>query len=715
MRILKNIFSAIIFVILITPCIKISFADNYQTKNSFLSANQIEYHNEISLISAIGDVEIINGSDILKADKISYDMESDKILATGNVSLEDKNNNIFFSDKMELQGDLKKAVIKNFTSLLSDGSRLSANTITRDSNEGDKLEKITFTRCEPCKEDKNDKPIWQLRALKSERNVEKGLIAYQNVLFDVFGLPILYIPYISHADPSTKAKSGLLSPKFNNNTVFGFSYSQPYYIALSKNNDLTLTPTITTNEGPILETEYRKLRAKGSTFINHSITRGSHTNIDGKESNKIRGHIEVKVAERLNSNWVAGINAIRASDFSYIGRYKIKNIGENNLVQKAYLNGRYKNLYTNIKTMYFQPLDAFKSNRHVPLILPDISLIWNEKYNNGVSREVKLHSAMIAKGDASNMQKMSLETNWSKKNIFSSGQLLDLNFSIRGDIYKNKKTDNSRTIGEKGSHTSFRAIPKIDIKWSFPFINYESKKITIIEPIIQTIISPKGGNPDKIHNLDSIDIELNDLNLFSSNRFSGYDKIEEGSRINFGIKSDIITKNIGSLKTLIGRSYSPLKPQNEKIDGTGLNKKLSDIVGHIIYNYEESLSLSYKFRKNSLISQRDTLSMNFNSTNFSTNIDYTMIKDDPVPSQSLISEQLHLNLTWRVNDNWSANISQRRDLKDSNYGNATHSKGYLEYKNECIIIRLSADRQHGELIDIPDTTEYSLNFKLVSF
>ena len=88
MRIIKNIFSAIIFITLITLCIKISFADNYQTKNSFLSANQIEHHNEISLISAIGDVEIINGSDILKADKISYDMESDKILATGNVSLE---------------------------------------------------------------------------------------------------------------------------------------------------------------------------------------------------------------------------------------------------------------------------------------------------------------------------------------------------------------------------------------------------------------------------------------------------------------------------------------------------------------------------------------------------------------------------------------------------------------------------------------------------
>ena len=107
--------------------------------------------------------------------------------------------------------------------------------------------------------------------------------------------------------------------------------------------------------------------------------------------------------------------------------------------------------------------------------------------------------------------------------------------------------------------------------------------------------------------------------------------------------------------------------------------------------------------------------MYLHSNTISTNIDYTMIRDDPVPSQNLISEQLQMALTWKINESWSTNIFQRRDLKDSNYGNATHSKGYLEYKNECIIIRLSAERTHGQLIDIPDTTEYSLNFKLISF
>ena len=203
-----------------------SFANDLLTKNSFLSADTIEYHDEISLMSAVGNVEIINGPNILQADRISYDMKSDKILAIGNVSFQDESKNKYFSDKMELQGDLKKGIIKNFSSLLNDGSRLSANIIIRDSVQGDKLEKITFTRCEPCENQNNEKPIWQLRALKSERNVDQGIISYRNVLMDVYGIPVLYIPYISHADPSTKQKSGLLSPRFNSNTIFGLIFER---------------------------------------------------------------------------------------------------------------------------------------------------------------------------------------------------------------------------------------------------------------------------------------------------------------------------------------------------------------------------------------------------------------------------------------------------------------------------------------------------------
>ena len=74
---------------------------------------------------------------------------------------------------------------------------------------------------------------------------------------------------------------------------------------------------------------------------------------------------------------------------------------------------------------------------------------------------------------------------------------------------------------------------------SYPVISRHKQNYILIEPIIQGFIAPKGGNPDSIHNLDSIDLELSDYNLFSSNRFAGLDRIEEGSRINLGMKYNI--------------------------------------------------------------------------------------------------------------------------------------------------------------------------------
>ena len=718
MKLLHNFITKIkIFIVFLIIFNNFSYAEEIQTKNSFLTANYIEYHNEISLISAIGDVEIINGIQVLRADKVTYDQVNDYILAEGNVSLNDSKDNIFFSDKMELQGDLKKGVIKNFNSILSDGSSLSASLIIKDDINGNELEKVIYTKCKPCEDDKTEPPIWQLRALKSKQNIEDGIIAYENVILDVYGLPIFYIPYISHADPSIKKSSGLLSPKLTNNTIFGFSYSQPYYYALSNHNDLTITPTMTSNEGPIIETKYRSFRSKGSSLIKTSFTRGSHTNIDGKESNKFRGHVDFKIAERVNKTWTVGLNAIRASDFSYINRYNMGNDSNSHLTQRIYIAGNNKDYYAKIEGMYFQPLDAFKSNRNVPLILPSIKMVWHKDYNNGVLRKINLDSSMITKPDASNSQKILLKASWKKNKITTSGHVFKTIFSSRADFYRNKKTDNSKVIGKLGTHTKFRAIPKLETMWSFPIIGYFENKVVLIEPIIQGIIAPKGGNPDTIHNLDSIDLELSDYNLFSSNRFVGTDRVDEGSKVNFGFKTALELNDHGELTTIIGRSWNLLRPQNEYISGTGLSKKLSHLVGNIIYDSKNSIVLGYHFRRETLNlrSQRDTLTVAVDANPIMANIDYTMVRDDPVPTQSMLSEQASISLSWNITDNWSTNIRQNRDLRNSNWGNALNSYGYIEFKNECIIIRLQAERKHQNLVDVPDTNEYSLNFNLVGF
>ena len=716
-RFILKFLLSLFFVILLNTK---SFSEIISDSGSFLSANQIEYHEELSMISAIGDVEVINANEILRARELTYDFKSDIILAKGKVSLKTKEGDILYADTMELKGNLKSGVIKNFSSILNDGSRLSASKIIRDIENGDRLEKVIYTKCEICEDSPDEFPIWQLRALKSKRNVEEGRIEYNHVILDAYGFPLFYFPAISHSDPSIKKSSGFLSPKFKNNSVLGPTFTQPYYYVLSESSDITFMPTMTYNEGPILGANYRKLGSKSSTFISGSFTKGSMQKTQGEEedSSKLRGHININSVERISKKWIAGINFIRATDSTYLPRYRLENIGSSGtLTQRVHFSGYEEGFFSEIEGLYFQPMDASKSNRHVPLIFPNTKTLWTNVDQEGFAREIALNTTSIARASGSNSQRISLESKWTKERILDSGHIITTQISGRTDLYRDRKTDLSQTSGDPGSNKNIRLVPKLETTWRLPSKGDLLNKTILLAPIVQGIISPNGGTPNSIINNDSMDIEISHANLFSD-KFAGLDRIESGPRINFGFKTNLDLDFYGKIYSLIGRSWRP-KPQIDFTKGTGLSEKLSDLVGNLRYNIKESFNLDYSFRRDSLNlrSQRDTLSLGLNIYPFSSNLSYTMVREDPNPSPTApsSSEQALASLNLAITDNWSTNIRQSRDFIGSNFGDAIYSRASIGYVDECIHVVLSAERQHRDAVDVPDATTYSVTFHLVGF
>ena len=51
----------------------------------------------------------------------------------------------------------------------------------------------------------------------------------------------------------------------------------------------------------------------------------------------------------------------------------------------------------------------------------------------------------------------------------------------------------------------------------------------------------------------------------------------------------------------------------------------------------------------------------------------------------------------------------------TNYGDAIFSKASIQFLNECIKISISAERNHRDMIDVPDATTFSITFELVGF
>ena len=94
-----------------------------------------------------------------------------------------------------------------------------------------------------------------------------------------------------------------------------------------------------------------------------------------------------------------------------------------------------------------------------------------------------------------------------------------------------------------------------------------------------------------------------------------------------------------------------------------------------------------------------------------------MVRDDPNPSSNVPSnsEQTLVSINWNISDNWSTNLTQSRDFVGTNFGDAIFSRAGIQYLNECIKISISAERNHRDMVDVPDATTFSITFELVGF
>src|SRR3546814_6416493 len=88
-------------------------------------------------------------------------------------------------------------------------------------------------------------------------------IFYRDARMEILGVPLIWLPRMSHPDGSGASGSGLLVPDVRISRVNGVELSFPYYLSLSQSHDLTVTPHVYTEVLPALEVEYRRMTSMG--------------------------------------------------------------------------------------------------------------------------------------------------------------------------------------------------------------------------------------------------------------------------------------------------------------------------------------------------------------------------------------------------------------------------------------------------------------------
>src|SRR6266849_6655559 len=146
-----------------------------------------------------------------------------------------------------------------------------------------------------------------------------------------------------------------------------------------------------------------------------------------------------------------------------------------------------------------------------------------------------------------------------------------------------------------GNFLAGRVFPQVGLTWSYPLAHRGEETTAIIEPIAGIYAGPSSGNDRRIPNEDSLGYEFRDSDLFRANRLAGYDLLDTGQRVDYGMKLGLYNKDGGNYRMLIGQSLraetNPFLPP-----ASGAAQRLSDVVGRVVFSPKSYLDVIYRFR-----------------------------------------------------------------------------------------------------------------------
>ncbi len=573
--------------------------------------------------------------------------------------------------------------------------------------------------------------MWQLKAEQVVHDKELQIVEYRDTTMEIDGVPVLWTPYFSHPDPSVKRASGFLVPDVGFGNILGFHTTIPYYWVLGPDKDLTLRPIITTSAGVVLDGEYRQRFGNGTMTNEASIEAGSGRqtasagNI-GPPTGSVRWHLFGTGEWDLTSAWRTGYQVQRESDQTYMLRYHFL-APPNYLTTHLYAENFGANSYGNISGFGFQSLNPLYGDSAEPLVLPTAFYDWTGDPDSIGGRLHLTASALnLARHTGPEERRISGGSGWRLPFNGLIGDRFEFSANLRTDAYYSNHvpltpnfvtvTNEAGTVAQLPSNVgtstewAARLFPVAALKWRYPWVRTDaSGGSELIEPIAAVIASPHGGNPSTIPNIDSQGFEFDEQSLFVANRLPGYDRVDTGQRADYGVHTLLRTTSWGSWETLVGQSYR-LQRDTQFLPGSGLDERLSDIVGRVVATPNSYLDFIYRFRldKNDFAARRQEASVRVGPQSLHASLSYISIASIPGTSPVPAGDQVGATLDVQLTRYWSVSL---HDVRSFGSGGATIVSGVsATYRDDCFAVVTSIEQSGIRVGDVRPGVSVLLTF-----
>jgi LPS-assembly protein len=700
------------------------------------SADEVTYDDPLGVVIARGNVEISQAGQTVLADVVAYNQRTDTVTASGHVTILRASGETVSAEYADLTDQLNDGFIQDIRMMMADRSRLVGNTARR-TGDGNRTEirKGVYSPCDLCKDDPNAPPLWQLSAETIIHNKEQQLVEYKDVTLDLDGWPVLYSPYFSHPDPTVKRTSGFLPPYIGESSLLGGFVKIPYYWVIDEDSDLTFAPMFTTTEGPVAEGEYRQRFSNGEIYFQGSYTDGELVRNNGSlppSQNQARGNIDSWGLFDLDENFRAGYIVNRTTDQTYLEAYRLGGY-QAFLTSRAYVEDFNGRNYGAINSYDFQSLQANVSDHTQAIVLPSVEYTWAGAPTSWGGKFTTTVSGIdVQRETGASSRRLSAGTEFDLPFFGPWGQRFNFVAGLRGDSYEENDVQLTSAVtkaalepggalvnqvvptGPSVNGFASRIFPQVGLEWNYPWILRGSRSSFVLEPRFAFYAAPNGGNPAKIANNDSQAIDFNDTDLFTRDRFVGYDLVDSGQRIDYGLQGAWHIDSGQSLTFLAGQSYrfensSPFAGQTYRATATtpalqfgagdGLDRQLSDYVGRFVYTPSQSLDIVYRYRldQQDLRSQMQEISVVTGTDTVRFNTSLIQLGDNLADNETHRT-QIGVGLNLQLDPYWSATANATRDLAGD--GTLVSSGVGVQYSDECMTFMISLTQNGTRFQDI---------------
>lgn len=665
-------------------------------------ARTVRFDQQENRLTASGDVVLTQNGAVLEADEVLYDKGGGQIRIPESFVITLADGSVIQANNAVLSQDFYQLQAQNASMRLFEGTLLTARGIER--SEGGRmlaLQEATYTPCDTCA---GQSALWRLRAKDIQRDDVKKTLTFKHFFLDVKETPVVYFPYLQIPDFSVKRKTGLLPWTLSHGSEMKGGITTPFFINLSPHQNLTLTPTLTLKHDPLVIADYQGLFPEG--FLNLTLS-GSQDN-DGHN----QAHVRTSFQYDLSEKWRATGELFKVANDTYFRRYPIPQVDESQSFLTSHLSlARFGTRSFFKATGYsFQSLQEGVSGDTIPILLPVADYQYTTRpFVGNVSAFSQINAAAFNTREHFKSNRLSLTQGIKAPYVTPFGMRLDMTAAARADAYA-IDTGSVSFAGQSPNKTyeTLRVFPSVALEAGYPLVRVHENATQVLEPMAMIVVAPNGGNDDKIPNADSLVFDFDDTNLFSENRFVGYDRIETGTRVNYGLKWSLFNaRHTRALSALFGQSYR-FREETQFGELMGYNPHFSDYVGKVQMDYQD-FSLAYRFRldQNNLAPQKNELMLTAGRRPLRIGVDYIFSKRYKI-ADSVYPEREELLLTGssHVAKDWQLGGYYRYDL--SSGGGPIEAGGTARYDNECLALVFEVGKSFTKDRDYRGNTSFML-------